>query len=126
MIMNNLKLIIGIIFIAFGILSGGIGVSMLGGAFSIPAFLIIALGIYFIISYLNAKLSDKGIDQKISKLKKEKSSKGSLISMFLGSLILIFGIINLFEGSLIIASLISIIIGAGTMYYSFKKFKKNK
>ena len=126
MIMNNLKLIIGIIFIAFGILSGGIGVSMLGGAFSIPAFLIIALGIYFIISYLNTKLSDNKIDQRISTLKKEKSSKGSLISMFLGSLILIFGIINLFKGSLIIASLISIIIGAGTMYYSFKKFKKNK
>ncbi len=92
-----MKLIIGIIFIAFGILSGGIGVSMLGGAFSIPAFLIIALGIYFIISYLNAKLSDKNIDQKISKLEKGKSSKGSLISMFLGSLILIFGIINLFK-----------------------------
>ena len=124
--MNNLKLIIGIIFIAFGILSGGIGVSMLGGAFSIPAFLIIALGIYFIISYLNTKLSDNKIDQRISTLKKEKSSKGSLISMFLGSLILIFGIINLFEGSLIIASLISILIGGGTIYYSFKKFKKSK
>ena len=121
-----MKLIAGIIFIAFGILSGGIGVSMLGGAFSIPAFLIIALGIYFIISYLNTKLSDNKIDQRISTLKKEKSSKGSLISMFLGSLILIFGIINLIKGSLIIASLISIIIGAGTMYYSFKKFKKNK
>ncbi len=90
------------------------------------AFLIIALGIYFIISYLNAKLSDKKIDQKISKLKKEKSSKGSLVTMFLGSLILIFGIINLFEGSLIIASLISILIGGGTIYYSFKKFKKSK
>ena len=121
-----MKLVAGIICIVFGILSGGIGVSMLGGAFSIPAFLIIALGIYFIVSYLNAKLSDKDINQKISKLKKEKSSKGSLISMFLGSLILIFGIINLFKGSLIIASLISIIIGAGTMFYSFKKFKKNK
>ncbi len=121
-----MKLIAGIIFIAFGILSGDIGVSMLGGAFSIPAFLIIALGIYFIISYLNAKLSDKKIDQKISKLKKEKSSKGSLVTMFLGSLILIFGIINLFEGSLIIASLISILIGGGTIYYSFKKFKKSK
>ena len=46
--------------------------------------------------------------------------------MFLGSLILIFGIINLFEGSLIIASLISILIGGGTIYYSFKKFKKSK
>ena len=121
-----MKLVAGIIFIAFGILSGGVGISMLGGAFSIPAFLIIALGIYFIVSYLNAKLSDKDINQKISKLKKEKSSKGSLISMFLGSLILIIGIINLFEGSLIIASLISIIIGAGTMFYSFKKFKKSK
>ena len=121
-----MKLIIGIIFIAFGILSGGIGVSMLGGAFSIPSFLIIALGIYFIVSHLNAKTSDKRIDEKISKLEKEKSSKGSLISMFLGSLILIFGIINLFKGSLIIASLISILIGGGTIYYSFKKFKKSK
>ena len=119
-----MKLIIGIIFIAFGILSGGIGVSMLGGAFSIPVFLIIALGIYFIISYLNAKLSNKNIDQKISKLEMEKSSKGSLISMFLGSLILIFGIINLSKGSLIIASLITTVIGGGTIYYSFKKFSK--
>ena len=122
--MSNLKLIIGIIFIAFGILNGGIGISMLGGAFSIPAFLIIALGIYFIISYLNAKLSDKKINEKISKLEKEKNSKGSLISMFLGSLILIFGTINLFKGSLITVSLISIIIGSGTMYYSFRKFSK--
>ena len=119
-----MKFIIGIILIAFGILSGGIGISMLGGAFSIPAFLIIALGIYFIISYLNSKTSDKKIDEEIAKLKKVKSSKGSLISMFLGLLILIFGIINLFKGSLIIASLVSIIIGGGTIYYSFTKFKK--
>jgi len=119
-----MKLIIGIIFIAFGILSGGIGVSMLGGAFSIPSFLIIALGIYFIVSHINAKTSDKRIDEEISKLEKEKSSKGSLISMFLGTLILIFGIVNLFKGSLIVASLITIVIGGGTIYYSFKKFSK--
>lgn len=119
-----MKLIIASILIIFGILSGSISLSMFGGAFLIPSFLIIAFGIYFIIFHLKTIMSDKNINEKISKLKKQKSSKDSLTSMFLGLLILIFGIINLFNGSLIIASFVISVIGSGIIYYSFKKFSK--
>ena len=57
---------------------------------------------------------------------KEKStnqnkSLNKLSSIFLGILILIFGFINLFNGSLILISLVAIVIGGGLIIYSLSQ-----
>ena len=86
--------------ILIGIFSGGMGVAVMGGGLAIPGFLVIAFGIYLLFS------SSANKNKKIS-------------SILLGILILIFGFINLINGSLIMISLISIIVGGGLIFYAF-------
>jgi hypothetical protein len=95
-----MKKIFGISLILIGIFSGGMGVAVMGGGLAIPGFLVIAFGIYLLFS------SSANKNKKIS-------------SILLGILILIFGFINLINGSLIMISLISIIVGGGLIFYAF-------
>ena len=95
-----MKKILGISLILIGIFSGGMGIAVMGGGLAIPGFLVIAFGIYLLFS------SSANKNKKIS-------------SIILGVLILIFGFINLINGSLIMISLISIIVGGGLIFYAF-------
>ena len=117
-----MKKILGIILILIGIFSGGMGIAVMGGGLAVPGFLVIAFGIYLLISSSKEDTTN------------QNSSKKKLSSIFLGILILIFGFINLFNGSLVFISLVAIVIGGGLIYYSFsssknaieKKFKTKK
>jgi len=95
-----MKKILGVSLILIGIFSGGMGIAVMGGGLAIPGFLVIAFGIYLLFS---------------SSVNRNKN----LSSILLGILILIFGFINLINGSLIMISLISIIVGGGLIYYAF-------
>ena len=95
-----MKKILGTSLILIGIFSGGMGIAVMGGGLAIPGFLVIAFGIYLLFS------SSANKNKKIS-------------SIILGVLILIFGFINLINGSLIMISLISIIVGGGLIFYAF-------
>ena len=106
-----MKKILGIILILIGIFSGGMGIAVMGGGLAVPGFLVIAFGIYLLIS------SSKEDNTN------QNSSKKKLSSIFLGILILIFGFINLFNGSLVVISLVAIVIGGGLIYYSFSSSK---
>ena len=106
-----MKKILGIILILIGIFSGGMGIAVMGGGLAVPGFLVIAFGIYLLIS------SSKEDNTN------QNSSKKKLSSIFLGILILIFGFINLFNGSLVVISLVAIVIGGGLIYYSFSGSK---
>ena len=101
-----MKKILGIILILIGIFSGGMGIAVMGGGLAVPGFLVIAFGIYLLIS------SSKEDNTN------QNNSKKKLSSIFLGILILIFGFINLFNGSLVVISLVAIVIGGGLIYYS--------
>lgn len=106
-----MKKILGIILILIGIFSGGMGIAVMGGGLAVPGFLVIAFGIYLLIS------SSKEDNTN------QNNSKKKLSSIFLGILILIFGFINLFNGSLVVISLVAIVIGGGLIYYSFSGSK---
>ena len=106
-----MKKILGIILILIGIFSGGIGIAVMGGGLAVPGFLVIAFGIYLLIS------SSKEDNTN------QNNSKKKLSSIFLGILILIFGFINLFNGSLVVISLVAIVIGGGLIYYSLSGSK---
>ena len=95
-----MKKLLGISLIFIGIFSGGMGIAVMGGGLAIPGFLVISFGIYLLFS------SSANKNKKIS-------------SILLGILILIFGFINLINGSLVMVSLISIIIGGGLIFYAF-------
>ena len=106
-----MKKILGIILILIGIFSGGMGIAVMGGGLAVPGFLVIAFGIYLLIS------SSKEDNTN------QNNSKKKLSSIFLGILILIFGFINLFNGSLVVISLAAIVIGGGLIYYSLSGSK---
>ena len=106
-----MKKILGIILILIGIFSGGMGIAVMGGGLAVPGFLVIAFGIYLLISSSKEDTTN------------QNSSKKKLSSIFLGILILIFGFINLFNGSLVFISLVAIVIGGGLIYYSFSGSK---
>ena len=108
-----MKKILGIILILIGIFSGGMGIAVMGGGLAVPGFLVIAFGIYLLIS----STKEKGTNQN--------KSLNKLSSIFLGILILIFGFINLFNGSLILISLVAIVIGGGLIIYSLSQSSKN-
>ena len=97
-----MKIFLGIFLIIVAVSSGGMGLSMMGGALSVPMFLVLGFGIYFIFSHLN----EKKVQKKIVNHKKK-----SISNIFLGVLILIFGVINLINGSLIIVSICFIAVG---------------
>jgi Ca2+/Na+ antiporter len=106
-----MKILLGIFLIIVALSSGGMGLAMMGGALSIPMFLVLGFGIYFIFSYLNEKKSTKKI------FNNKKPTKNSS-NIFLGILILIFGVINLINGSLIIISLCFIVVGVYLIFGS--------
>ena len=106
-----MKKILGITLILIGIFSGGMGIAVMGGGLAVPGFLVIAFGIYLLIS------SSKEDNTN------QNNSKKKLSSIFLGILILIFGFINLFNGSLVVISLVAIVIGGGLIYYSLSGSK---
>ena len=108
-----MKKILGIILILIGIFSGGMGIAVMGGGLAVPGFLVIAFGIYLLIS------------SKKEKSTNQNKSLNKLSSIFLGILILIFGFINLFNGSLILISLVAIVIGGGLIIYSLSQSSKN-
>ena len=56
-----MKIFLGIFLIIVAISSGGMGLAMMGGALSIPMFLVLGFGIYFIFSHLNEKKVQKNI-----------------------------------------------------------------
>ena len=97
-----MKIFLGIFLIIVAVSSGGMGLSMMRGALSVPMFLVLGFGIYFIFSHLN----EKKVQKKIVNHKKK-----SISNIFLGVLILIFGVINLINGSLIIVSICFIAVG---------------
>ena len=97
-----MKIFLGIFLIIVAVSSGGMGLSMMSGALSVPMFLVLGFGIYFIFSHLN----EKKVQKKIVNHKKK-----SISNIFLGVLILIFGVINLIKGSLIIVSICFIAVG---------------
>ena len=97
-----MKIFLGIFLIIVAVSSGGMGLSMMSGALSVPMFLVLGFGIYFIFSHLN----EKKVQKKIVNHKKK-----SISNIFLGVLILIFGVINLINGSLIIVSICFIAVG---------------
>ena len=97
-----MKIFLGIFLIIVAISSGGMGLAMMGGALSVPMFLVLGFGIYFIFSHLNEKKVQKNI---------VNHKKKSISNIFLGVLILIFGVINLINGSLIIVSICFIAVG---------------
>ena len=103
--------VIGIILIIFGIGSGGVGVTMMGGGISIPFFIIIGLGIYFIATSSKDNEKEKNKDEEVF-------GKKSFSQLYLGILILIFGIFNLFfKNSLVL-------VGIGTRLFFFKILSK--
>ena len=104
-----MKKILGIILILIGIFSGGMGIAVMGGGLAVPGFLVIAFGIYLLISSTKEKSTN------------QNKSLNKLSSIFLGILILIFGFINLFNGSLILISLVAIVIGGGLIIYSLSQ-----
>ena len=97
-----MKIFLGIFLIIVAVSSGGMGLSMMGGALSVPMFLVLGFGIYFIFSHLNEKKVQKNI---------VNHKKKSISNIFLGVLILIFGVINLINGSLIVVSICFIAVG---------------
>jgi len=108
-----MKKIGGIALILIGVFSGGIGIGIMGGGLAVPAFLVVAFGIYLLFSSSQEKAINKNQNKK------------KISSIFLGILILIFGFINLFNGSLVMISLILIIIGGGLIYYYFSRTEEN-
>ena len=111
----------GIALIIVALSSGGIGIAMLGGGLKVPGFLVLGFGIYFVVTSFNKKEKDESKNEN-----KEILGKKNLGQLFLGILILIFGIINLVNASLIIVSVIAILVGGGLIYYSFSDSREEE
>ena len=109
-----MKKLFGIALVLVGVFSGGIGIGVMGGGLAIPSFLVVAFGIYLFVSPSN----EKNIDSN--------SSVKKLSSIFLGILILIFGFVNLLNGSLIVVSLLAILLGGVIIFLAFSGTKKNE
>ena len=110
----KMKKLFGIALVLVGVFSGGIGIGVMGGGLAIPSFLVIAFGIYLFASPSNEKnIDSNSIVKKLS-------------SIFLGILILIFGFVNLLNGSLIVVSLLAILLGGVIIFLAFSGTKKNE
>jgi len=111
----------GIALIIIAISSGGIGIAMLGWGLAVPAFLVFGFGVYLFVTSFNKEESNKNKDED-----DEIFGKKNVGQLFLGILILIFGIINLVNASLIVVSVIAIVVGGGLIYYNLSGSKDEK
>ena len=93
----------GIALIVVALSSGGIGIAMMGGGLAVPAFLVFGFGVYLFVTSFNKKEDNKNKDEdEKNKNEDEKIfGKKNVVQLFLGVLILVFGIINLINASLI-------------------------
>ena len=97
-----MQLLAGIALIALGLLSGGVGLALMGSGLSIPGLLVVCLGGFLVLShFFGTKF--KGI-----------------LKIILGLLLFAFGLINLVKGNLIPLTLAFMIIGG------FLIFKREK
>ena len=111
----------GIALIIIALTSGGIGIGMMGGGLAIPALLVFGFGVYFFVTSFNKEEDNKNKDED-----EKIFGKKNVFQLFLGILILIFGIINLINASLIIVSVIAIIVGGGLIYYNLSGSKEEE
>ena len=111
----------GIALIIIALTSGGIGIGMMGGGLAIPALLVFGFGVYFFVTSFNKEEDNKNKDED-----EKIFGKKNVFQLFLGILILIFGIINLINASLIIVSVIAIIVGGGLIYYNLSGSKEKE
>ena len=111
----------GIALIIVALSSGGIGIAMMGGGLAVPAFLVFGFGVYLFVTSFNKEEDNKNKneDEKIF-------GKKNVFQLFLGILILIFGIINLFKPSLTMVSVIIIVVGGGLIYYNLSGSKEKE
>tara|TARA_B100002003_G_scaffold235471_1_gene250469 strand:- start:18 stop:815 length:798 start_codon:yes stop_codon:yes gene_type:complete len=116
-----MKRLAGIALIIIALSSGGIGIAMLGGGLAVPAFLVFAFGVYFLVTSFNKEENNKNKDED-----EKIFGKKNVGQLFLGILILIFGIINLVNASLIVVSVIAIVVGGGLIYYNLSGSKKEE
>ena len=97
-----MQLLAGIALIALGLLSGGVGLALMGSGLSIPGLLVVCLGGFLVLNhFFGTKF--KGI-----------------LKIILGLLLFAFGLINLVKGNLIPLTLAFMIIGG------FLIFKREK
>ena len=77
-----MKRLAGIALIIIALSSGGIGIAMLGGGLAVPAFLVFAFGVYFLVTSFNKEENNKNktVDFKDT-LGKDDEGKRLLISM---------------------------------------------
>ena len=111
----------GIALIIIALTSGGIGIGMMGGGLAIPALLVFGFGVYFFVTSFNKEEDNKNKDED-----EKIFGKKNVFQLFLGILILIFGIINLINASLIMVSVIAIIVGGGLIYYNLSGSKEEE
>ena len=111
----------GIALIIIALSSGGIGIAMLGGGLAVPGFLVLGFGIYLFVTSFNKKEENESKSED-----EEILGKKNLGQLFLGILILIFGIINLVNASLIMVSVIAILIGGGLIYYNLSSSQEEE
>ena len=109
----------GIALIIIALTSGGIGIGMMGGGLAIPALLVFGFGVYFFVTSFNKEEDNKNKDED-----EKIFGKKNVFQLFLGILILIFGIINLFKPSLTMVSVIIIVVGGGLIYYNLSGSKQ--
>ena len=111
----------GIALIIIALTSGGIGIGMMGGGLAIPALLVFGFGVYFFVTSFNKEEDNKNKDED-----EKIFGKKNVFQLFLGILILIFGIINLFKPSLTMVSVIIIVVGGGLIYYNLSGSKEEE
>ena len=111
----------GVALIIIALTSGGIGIGMMGGGLAIPALLVFGFGVYFFVTSFNKKEDNKNKDED-----EKIFGKKNVFQLFLGILILIFGIINLFKPSLTMVSVIIIVVGGGLIYYNLSGSKEKE
>jgi len=118
----------GIALIIFALSSGGIGIAMIGGGLAVPAFLVFGFGVYLFVTSFNKEEDNKNKnkDEKNKDEDEKIYGKKNIFQLFLGILILIFGIINLINASLIMVSVIAIIVGGGLIYYNLSGSKEEE
>ena len=111
----------GVALIIIALTSGGIGIGMMGGGLAIPALLVFGFGVYFFVTSFNKEEDNKNKDED-----EKIFGKKNVFQLFLGILILIFGIINLFKPSLTMVSVIIIVVGGGLIYYNLSGSKEKE
>ena len=111
----------GIALIIIALSSGGIGIAMMGGGLAVPAFLVFGFGVYLFVASFNKEENNKNKDKD-----EEIFGKRNFGQLTLGILILIFGIINLINASLIMVSVIAILVGGGLIYHNLSGSKEEE